>query len=92
MITDWKALAKKMQAARQAQNLTIDQLAEQLGRSPDYLALEELAFVTDQVEPALLSQRLKVAQFPASLVERVLAGALNRETARKRQRCWGRRG
>jgi len=31
MITDWKALVKKMQAARQAQNLTIDQLAETTG-------------------------------------------------------------
>jgi len=41
MITDWKALVKKMQAARQAQNLTIDQLAEQLGscRQPETRAL-----------------------------------------------------
>lgn len=38
MIIDWKALAKQMQAARETRNLTIDQLAEQLGRMPGYLA------------------------------------------------------
>jgi ParB/RepB/Spo0J family partition protein len=45
------------------------------------LTLDDLAaFGFDR---ASLRERLKIAQLPATLVERVLAGTLNRETARK---------
>jgi ParB/RepB/Spo0J family partition protein len=49
---------------------------EQVGLTLDDLA----AFGFDR---ASLRERLKIAQLPAALVERVLAGTLNRETARK---------
>ena len=49
---------------------------EKVGLTIDDLA----AFGFDR---ASLAERLKVAQLPAPLVERVLAGSLNRETARR---------
>jgi len=51
-------------------------LDEKVGMTPDDLA----AFGFDR---ASLAERLKVAQLPAPLIERVLAGSLNRETARR---------